>query len=217
VAPASGRREFFFKHGGVSMTPWTVHDLQELSWFHSLVKQIEAELNALSSDRHDMRPTLEKEKDQLRERIQGWSLSLAKPDLNSTLREMLEKDLETALRRQQEIDQQLVEADALRRHAQAIVDPQQVADRLNRLADVLAAQNPTRTNLELSLHIDNVRCYQEGRVIVRTCKLGALAGSTELFGEKGGVASPSASDPAAIAARPRRRSVRRVTDGWRRE
>lgn len=195
------------------MTPWAAQNLEEMRWFRSLLKQIEAELDALSSDRHDRCPTLQKERDQLRERIEGWSLSLAKPDLSSTLRATLENDLESALRRQQEIGQQLFEAEELRRNARAIVDPRQVVDRLNRLADVLAVQNPTRTNLELSLHIDSIRCYEDGRVIVRTCKLGALAGSTELFAEKGKVASPGACDSAAIAARPRRRSVRRITDG----
>ncbi len=62
-----------------------------------------------------------------------------------------------------------------------MVDAQQVVDRLNRLAEVLAAQNPSHTNLELSLHIDAIRCYQDGRVVVRTCKLGGLAGSTDLL------------------------------------
>jgi hypothetical protein len=124
---------------------------------------------------------------------------------------VIEKDLEAAVVRQQEVERQLAEVDALHRQAGTVADAQQVVDRLNRLAEVLAAQNPSRTNLELSLHIDAIRCYQDGRVVVRTCKLGALAGSADLLARPQD-ASPQ--DPVSVdeatVAKPRRRAVRRV-------
>jgi uncharacterized protein (DUF433 family) len=177
-------------------------------------RSIQQELDRLSAQRHDVRPALEKERNQLRKQIQGWSLSLAKPDLSPAVRAVIEKDVETAVGREQEVAQQLAEVDALRRQAQAVVDAQQVVDRLNRLDAVLAEQNPSRTNLELSLHIDAIRCYQDGRVVVRTCKLGALAGSTDLLARPQD-ASPqgAAGESAAMVAKPRRRGVRRVADG----
>jgi uncharacterized protein (DUF433 family) len=184
----------------------------QTSWFPDLMRQFEIELDALHADRQDMRPSLEKEKAQLEEQVQGWSMSLAKPNLNSALRARLEKEVDAAILRQEEIDRQLLEADALRRHARAVVDPEQVVDRLNRLADVLAGQNPTRTNLELALHIDNIRCFQDGRVIVRTCKLGALAGGKELFANKEKNNKTIDIDSSASAAIPRRRPIRRVSD-----
>jgi hypothetical protein len=193
------------------MAQWTVQQLMKTNWFAPLLERIQNELDRLSAGRHDARPALEKEREQLRQHIQGWSLSLAKPDLSQGVRAQIEEDMEMAVRRQQEIDQQLAEADAMWQQAQTVVDAQQVVNRLNRLAEVLAGQNPSRTNLELSLHIDCVRCYQDGRVVVRTCKLGALAGSTDLLARPPESApAGSAGDSAAMVARPRRRAVRRV-------
>jgi hypothetical protein len=198
----------------MNMKRWTVQDLHKTNWFASLLGEIQHELDALSAQQHDLRPALEKEQEQLRQQLQGWSLSLAKPELSVAVRGVIEKDMEAATRRQQEVKRQLAEVDALRRQARTVVDVQQVVDRLNRLAEVLAAQNPSRTNLELSLHIDAIRCYQDGRVVVRTCKLGALAGSTELLARPQDVAGQGTpSDGEVMTAKPRRRAVRRVADG----
>jgi hypothetical protein len=146
--------------------------------------------------------------------VQGWLLSLSKPDLSPTVRSLIERDVEEALRRQQEIDRQLSEVDSLQSQAQAAVDPQQVVDRLNRLTEVLAGENPSRTNLELSLHIDSIRCHQDSQVLVRTCKLGVLAGGTELFAGPADEPPPTASEEEAVRkAKPRRRAVRHVEDG----
>ncbi len=157
---------------------------------------------------------VESEREQLLQQVQGWSLTLAKPDLSLAVRGVVEKDMEAAASRLQELEGQLAEAEALRRQARAVVDAQRVVDRLNRLADVLAEHNPSRANLELSLHIEAIRCFGDGRVVVRTCKLGALAGSTDLLARPAEATSnDGAGDGAAMAARPRRRSVRRVGDG----
>jgi hypothetical protein len=203
---------FVIPRGGMNMARWTVQDLQKTDWFGPLLEQIQRELGVLSAERHDAGPVLEKEREQLRQQIQGWSLSLAKPDLSSAVRSVIEKDFDAAAGRLQEVERQLAEADAVRHQGQAAIDAQQVVDRLNRLAEVLAAQNPSRTNLELSLHIDTIRCYQDGRVAVRTCKLGALAGSVELLARPHQDSSPqdTPSDAEAFTARPRRRAVRRV-------
>jgi predicted transcriptional regulator len=193
------------------MARWTVEDLHKTRWFAPLLEQVERALDGLSAERQNARPALEKECAQLGQQIQGWSLSLAKPELNQAVRAIIENDLERALRRQQEIEGQLAEVDALRRRAGSVVDAEQVVDRLNRLADVLTTQNPSRTNLELSLHIEAIRCYQDGRVVVRTCKLGALAGSTDLLAQSQDI--PAESTPgngATMVAKPRRRAVRRV-------
>lgn len=196
------------------MTRWTVAQLQQTDWFAPLLEQIRRELDRLSDQQQDARPALEKERSQLGVQIQGWLLSLAKPDLSPTVRSLLERDMEGTLRRQQEIDRQLSEADASRCQARAAVDPQQVVDRLNRLAEVLAAESPSRTNLELSLHIDSIRCHRDGQVLVRTSKLGALAGGTDLFAGPAGAPAPAASEEEGVRkAKPRRRAVRRIEDG----
>jgi DNA invertase Pin-like site-specific DNA recombinase len=196
-----------------SLRRWTVQELQQTDWFGPLLDQIQRELDILSAQEHDARPRLHNERERLRQQIQGWSQSLAKPALSLAVRELIEKDVETAVERSQEIEQQLAEVDALQRRVSAVVDAQQVVDRLNRLADVLAAHNPSRTNMELSLHIDAIRCFQDGSVAIRTCKLGALAGSTDLFARPQAASKhDTAGDSLAMAAKPRRRAVRRVSD-----
>ena len=193
------------------MKRWTVPDLTKTGWFVSLLDQIQQQLDVVSAERRQKRPALERQREQLREQLHGWSQSLAKPDLNPAVRALMEKEVEAALLRQQEVERQLAEVDAARRLADAVYDAEHVVARLNRLADVLAAQNPSRTNLELSLHIDAIRCNQDGHVAVRTCKLGALARGVELLARTGdGLPPATPSDGEAMTARPRRRAVRRV-------
>ena len=79
------------------------------------------------------------------------------------------------MQRRDEISATLQAASQLDRHSKESVAPQQIVDRLNRLEEVLGKDNPTLTNLELSLHIDRIDCFADGRVEMRTNKLGALA------------------------------------------
>ena len=46
---------------------------------------------------------------------------------------------------------------------------------------ILAKQNPTLGNLELSLHIDKIVCSPDDTVTMRTCKLGALTEAVGLL------------------------------------
>jgi uncharacterized protein (DUF433 family) len=195
------------------MSQWTVEELRKTDWFGPLLEQIQTELNRFSADELDARPALEKEREQLQKQIQGWSLSLSNAGLNATVRAVLEGDMEVALRRRQEIEGQLAEIDSVSRRTETVVDPQAVVDRLNRLADVLAKDNPSRANLELSLHIDAICCYHDGRAVVRTCKLGALTGATDLLVSDEKASSQDVPhDGTAFVAKPRRRAVRRVED-----
>jgi hypothetical protein len=87
------------------------------------------------------------------------------------------------------------------RHAKAEQVPD-VLSRVEKLADVLAANNPTMGNLELSFHIDRIDCFSDGRVEMRTCKLGALTGAADLVADyDGGQARVvAASIPPTLAA-----------------
>jgi uncharacterized protein (DUF433 family) len=196
------------------MKEWTAEELQRADWFRPLLEQVQQELNRLTADRHDRRPALLNELEAVRKQIQGWSLSLANPDLNQATRTEIEADLGKAVRHREELKRHLDEANAIRRQTQVLVDPEQIADRLNRLAEVLAANNPTRGNLELSLHVDVIRCYEDGRVVVRTCKLGALAGTTELLAAPVLAAAEETTNlEGTYKMKPRRRPMRRVGDG----
>jgi hypothetical protein len=193
------------------MKRFTLEALQRTSWFGPLVQQVQQELDRLAAGQEDRRPALEKELQDLQDQGRGWLLSLAKPDLPATVRSTIEADLAKLLQRQQELEHQLAEVTALQQQARAVVDPEQVVDRLNRLAEVLAQNNPSRGNLELSLHIDQIRCHQDGRVVVRTCKLGALAG---VMGLVSNTPAAEAGPPATLGqdqvATPRRRARLRI-------
>jgi hypothetical protein len=55
-----------------------------------------------------------------------------------------------------------------------VLDESEVLARIHTLSDVLANNNPTRGNLELSPHIDRITCSRDGSVELRVCKLGSL-------------------------------------------
>jgi hypothetical protein len=193
---------------------WSAEDLQRTTWFSPLVERVQQELDHLTAERDDHRPALEQEWQQLRERIVGWSQSLAKPNLNPSVRAVVEEEMAQALNRQHELDRRMAESEAVSEQARQVVDAQQVAQRLGRLADVLGGNNPTAGNIELSLHIESVRCFKDGRVIVRTCRLGALAGALDLLASKSmAVPTPVPSDQCTFVATQRRRTRRRVDGG----
>ncbi len=192
----------------------TVEDLEQSPMFTELKQQIQAELEKLVASQENVRPALEKEREEISEQISGWSQSLANPNLSQPVRATIEQNMAAALQRRQEIDGRLAELNAVGKQAADVVSDEDVVDRLNRLSDVLAGQNPSRTNLELSLHIDKISCRTDGRVIVRTCKLGSLAGSAELLADHQPVATPPAENNGQpYVAKPRRRAIRRVADG----
>jgi transposase len=139
----------------------------------------------------------------LDELARGWRMSLGKPRLAESVREMMEADLARAAGRQAEIKRLMATRAAADGLAREALDPGAVADRLNHLADVLARQNPTRCNIELAAHIQGIHCHPDGSVVVRTCKLGSLTGATELL------ADGSAGGPGPWPAR--RLAVRRLT------
>jgi DNA invertase Pin-like site-specific DNA recombinase len=197
--------------GVLVIEPFTLEALQGTEWFGPLVQQVQEELDRLAGSREHYLPTLERELQNLQDQVRGWSQSLAKSDLAPAVRSVIETDCNAGLQRQRELERQLVEAKALRQRTRAVVEPGRVVARLNGLAKVLAQNNPTRGNLELSMHIDQIRCHQDGRVIVRTCKLGALAGSVDLLADmptRG--AEPSARPDLGSGVKPRRRARLRI-------
>jgi hypothetical protein len=95
-----------------------------------------------------------------------------------------------------------------------VLDIDRVVEALNRLDDVLARGNPAAANIELSMHIDRIDCHPDRRVVVRTCKLGALAGAADLLRAETALPVPLAptAEPVARELRQRRRPPLRVTE-----
>ena len=188
--------------------------LQQLDWYPELIEYIRQALRHRAEHQHNQRPSLEHELQALQAKKKGWSLSLAKPNLNANVRDAIEVEWAKAVAREQEIEATLQELNGREHLVEELVDPAGILDRLNRLADILAANNPTMGNLELSLHIDRIDCYADGKVILRTCKLGALTGAADLLADKpsGDNGKRQAGDRDAHQGRPRRRARLRVED-----
>lgn len=180
-------------------------------WLAGLKDQVEAGLERLTAGKQDQRPALEHELKQIKENAQGWSTSLANSKLPLALREVIEKDWSAALERQHEIEAELSELTQKGNFTEQLVEPQQVIDRLDRLADVLATSGPTRGNLELSLHIDRIVCHRDDRVILRMCKLGIMPDAVELLAMP--IVKPLGERPQNTErSRARRRGKLRVID-----
>jgi hypothetical protein len=84
----------------------------------------------------------------------------------------------------------------------------QVIQSLERLAEVLATENPTRTNLELCMHIDRIECHSDGTVKLRLCKLGLVPDIIDLLATY----DNSSNDYLIKNDRARRRNILRVVD-----
>lgn len=177
------------------------------SWFPKLVDDVRQEVVRRTEAQSDPRPAWERECQDLEAQIVGWSQSLAKADLPSAVRSMLETQLESALARKSELECCCAEYANRKARVEQILDPQAVVTQLNRLHEVLATHDPTRTNLELCLFIDRIDCHPDGRVVLRTCKLGALPEAVDLLVVPDRTGGQAAGDDARIGqARPRRRA-----------
>jgi lambda repressor-like predicted transcriptional regulator len=192
---------------------WTAESVERASWLADLRAQVQAGLDRLAAGREDRRPALEQELRQLRQRIQGWTMSLADPGLSPGVRKTLEANLESALAEQAEAETRLRQAEAEQGQARRVVTATEVADRLNRLAEVLVADDPTRVNIELALHIEAIRGFRDGRVVVRTCKLGALAGDWGFAGASGEPSDQNGTPPGCAYQGKARRLARRRLGG----
>jgi DNA invertase Pin-like site-specific DNA recombinase len=188
---------------------------REPDWLAPLVEDVREAL-AVRVDHHpDQHAAYEQEMKQLQVKQAGWSQSLAKPDLAPSIRSAIEADWEKALTRQHEIEAALTELEHYQQRVEDILDPQQVLDRLDKLPQVLALNNPTSGNLELSLHIDRIDCFKDGRVVMRTCKLGALADARDLLKQDAGEPQQSSTRDlnGARMVTPRRRARLRADGG----
>lgn len=176
-----------------------------------LVSQVELEFKKLTAGKHDQRPALEKELEDIQLCIQGWLASLANHKLATAVRVAIESQWEKATERQQEIEAELSSMQNEASYVEDLVQPEQVLDSLNRLADVLATNNPTRGNMELSMHIDRIVCSRDRKVTMRMCKLGIMPDAVRMFSAPG-VGTRSDGAGGDTRSRSRRRGKLRVID-----
>lgn len=169
-------------------SPLAAGDVAAAEWFRELREEVLAELRREQADASPS--VLEAEDGALAAKMDGWRQSLGNPRLGATLRLEFEEAFEAAAVRRAEIAAVLAAREAARRSIDSAVDAADVAARLNRLGDRLAGDNATLTNLELSLHVERIACWPDGRVVLRSCRLGALAGAVDLLSDLQACESP---------------------------
>ena len=158
----------------------------EPEWLAPLVRDVRREVVRLADTEPNLCEAWDHELKELQAKQAGWALSLANRDLNPAIRAAIEAEWERALARQQEIECLRSEREHCQERLEAVLDFKQVTDCLARLPEVLALNNPTLGNMELSLHIDRIECFHDGKIVLRTCKLGALAGGVEMLATDSG-------------------------------
>ena len=178
-------------------------------WFAPLCEEVERELDRLSQTQPDRKSAVEQEAAALRAQLQGWSQSLAKPDLNLLVREDLEGEYSEGKARLRELEAGLAALDGRAAQRRQLLDPAQALARLHRLDDVLGSGNVTMGNHELSRHIDRIDAYADGRVVMRTSRLGIFEGATAMLARPE-LVTPSAAAPNRI--KPRRRGRMRIDE-----
>ncbi|MCA9116750.1 MAG: recombinase family protein [Planctomycetaceae bacterium] len=177
--------------------------------FREVFGEVRSELERLLQPTGERHAALQAELKDLRRQMTGWRQSLGNPDLDPMLRVETEQDWASANRRVSEIESDLVSLEAAPALIDGLIDGNVVAERLQRLHEILGNGNVTRGNLELALHVDRIDCDSGGRVVLRTCKLGALAGVIDML------ADSECPKPSRIV-RPRRRARLRVEGMGRR-
>ena len=176
--------------------------------FQEFVRRIQHEIQHLPSGSQG-RAALQAESRDLENQIQGWLQSLGNPTLAASLRKAIEAQYTQAEQRLHEISSDLLQLTVASNQQAVVLNPQIVVDRLKHLAQILSGQNASATNLLLSQHIAGIDCHPEGKVVVRTCKLGALAEALDdVLSVNGSL--PNCETVAPFAGKPRRRGRRDV-------
>jgi hypothetical protein len=185
-------------------------------WFPDLVNQVQLEMHRQVEEQPDEGAAWEKERNELEERVAGWSLSLANPRLDSQLRADIENQYGHTKVRIAQLQNLMSEHASKDERLHNILDPEQVVDRLRRLGDIMAGNNPTQGNIELSHHIDRINCFAEGKVVLRSTPLGIFDGAVQLLRrpQGSGDLQPGANGSLGPMAQvqPRRRAQLRVEE-----
>lgn len=155
--------------------------LLQNSRFLEFVRSVQTQLDQLHPETPHRAAALQSEQQNLEEQLRGWIQSLGNASLPAAVRTALEAQFEQAEARINTIEAELSEATARSQIKRDAVNPGLVADYLERMDEILASENASATNVMLSQHIDGIYCDEDGTVIIRTCKLGALSGALDLL------------------------------------
>jgi hypothetical protein len=182
--------------------------------YQELVAEVQAAYLERTRRYEQQTPPLENERGILEEQCKGWAQSLAKAELPVKLREHIEAQYNEAIERIEDIDIALAEKSAHENVLADVIAPSAVEEQLSRLAEVLAKNNPSMGNIELAHHIDRIDCFGSGKIVVRTCTLGVVAGAVDFLANQNGSQGRNAVSQAGVRrVKPRRLTRRRLDSG----
>jgi DNA invertase Pin-like site-specific DNA recombinase len=167
-------------------------------WFEPLVREIQLEYDRVAGERcKDEIPRLKQELETLTLNIAGWTQSLANPKLPASVRRAIEAQFEEAASRQAQLELEISQAEDRSQTMTQVINAEDVIGCLRRLDQVMAGGNATLTNFELSRHVEAVEVFPDGRVVMRTCRIGVFEGAIKLLclGSAGRQSQTSVAEP----------------------
>lgn len=139
-------------------------------------------------------PILESELSELKKQVDGWRATLSEPDLHRSMRQSILQDSADACDRIDEIEILLQESDSADSVLKVATSKEEISQGLARLGTAFEGECATMMNLELSFHIDRIECFSDGRVLLRTCKIGSTPLAIQWFSPE--LTSPISHDTA---------------------
>lgn len=173
----------------------------------TLVDLVERELAKANQHDPGAMVLLQAERLEIAKNKEGWQKSIGRPDLAVGLRRNIEDQWKLAEQREADIEQQLQQMESMHIGTKFVVDAAVIREKVSTLHETLSNTNATVMNFELAQHIDRIDCWNDGRVIVRICKLGILPNPSELISHlsnPAGASSAGGSSP--TKAKPRKRA-----------
>jgi len=151
---------------------------------------------------------LEREVADLEAKIAGWTQSLGNPSLLSTVRRHIEQQFEQTVARKGQLQAELASLGHEAKRVGEALDVGVAIERLRRLDDLLASGNATAINIELAQHVEAILVHPDGRVVMRTHRLGVFEHVIEMLVAPGRNGQPDQTpqEPAGSngAVRPRK-------------
>ena len=206
------RMRLFGEAANNAELPLTAAGIADNLWYRKLIELVQQESDQIIASRPDQRRQRQARIEDIENQQRGWRESLARSGLNSELRRALEEDYAEAQKELDALNSEDRQCEMKLNEARRMVDPAQVAEAMNQLASVLSGANASAANLVLAQHIDAIECHKDGHVLVRSCRLGALALNGDQIAKHAvtNMQRPDGDHEQVFMAEPRRRTRRRV-------
>src|SRR5436190_23978695 len=116
----------------------TENGLEQTLWVQQLRELLGAEFDAAHSASLERRPQLMVDKNNLQEKCNGWAKSLADPNLDAKVRDLIQNHFADAISRIDEIDAEISDCEMGARSSEQLMNLSLAANRLEKLSTTIA-------------------------------------------------------------------------------